>query len=164
MGVDSRLWFPPETRVRDVATALSILLGGKPSRHEFTQGEGWACEVDQALKVENSNVPEMLIISGEVDGKRVWNTWHWEGGGPAGYRLMMCHSDSGRYPALRKLADFFGGILDEADCDDNNADFTGSLRNKAYRTDADDGIGWDAFQQALLDLGDDPERPYDWPF
>ena len=163
MGVDSRLWFPPETRVRDVATALAILLGANPSKGYFSQGEGWACHVDQKLEVEATSVVEMLVITGVVEGKKVYNSWHWEGGGPTGYRLMMCHSDSGRYPALRKLADFFGGVLDEADCDDNDADFTGSLRNKAYRTDADDGVGWEAFQDALLSLGDDPQRPYTWP-
>jgi len=163
MGVDSRLYFPAETRVRDVAMVLSILLGAEPSRREL-QGGGWHCGVSEELGVQSSSVPEMLLIAGTVAGKRVYNHWHWEGGGTIpGARLMSCGYVPARLPALRTLASFFGGTLDESDCDSSDADFVGTLRDKPYRLDAEDGAGWHALQQAMLDLADDPGRPYAWP-
>lgn len=164
MGVDSRVYFPAETRVRDVAAVLSVLLGAEPEKEHFNQGEGWHCHVPGVLEVRSTCVPEMLLIAGEVDGKRVFNHWHWESGGTfPGTRLMTCGHVPGRIPALRALADFFGATLDESDCDSSDADYVGTLRDKAYRLDAEDGAGWYALQQAMLDLASDPGRPYAWP-
>lgn len=167
MGTDSLLYFPPETRVNDVAEVLAILLGATPEKRYF-HGEGpdggWSCVPSEKLEVQNTSVPQMLCITGTVQGKRVYNMWHWESGqGPAGYRLMTCGMQEPRREALVALADFFGGVLDFNDCDSTDADFTGDLRSKPYRLDANDGAGWDAFQGAMLDLANDPGRPYAWP-
>lgn len=55
----------------------------------------------------------------------------------------------------------FGGALDFNDCDSIDIDHFGSLRNATYRTGANDGEGWEAWQAKMASL---TKVPHMWGF
>lgn len=152
MGVDTKLHLPPETKVEDVFDVLVAMLGGETYKRHFHNDDGWSAEVrpEPHFKVF-SDIPTMTIVDGKVDGSFYHVFYHFEGRYPlSGWRQMTTGFRERRRPLWKAMADFFGGLLDMNDCDNIEVDYVGRLADKAYRVDAEDDVGWYAFQEAKL--------------
>jgi len=157
MGCDSQLYLPPTTGLRDFTDVLAILLGAEVEEEVLCMGSSYA-SVDHDLEWRSmAGIPTMC-------GLNIGGWWHWEGESDTilGARLFSCSTQEHRKPVLIALADFFGGILDFNDCDAIETDHIGTLRDKAYRLDANDGAGWDALQAAILAVRPILSSTRDW--
>ena len=149
MSVDSKLYLPPTTRLRDFAQVLGILLGCGVRQirldNQRPDDDSVFLEVTNPPTFNGSN--ETLVCS-------IGGFWHWEPDDSPipGARLFTCRMKDNRRPVLVALADVFGGLLDFNDCDAVDVDHLGTLYRKPYRPDATDGEEWDTWQRYKLAL------------
>jgi hypothetical protein len=118
MGVDTRIYLPPDVRVDDVAKVLGIIAGLKPSWHTSSPTCRWVTV--PGVEVKPTTVPRMPEI--HLRGKMVGDDWitvtfHYEPDGDP-MRLLLPRSDAFWIAAGRKLVRFFGGHMMYQDIDD----------------------------------------------
>lgn len=154
MSVDTRVVFPPETRVSDVVKAIAILLGYAPRFVPLGSRGGKFVEVETKDAICLC-IPEMVTI--QFPERSFWGTYHFEAGN-RGERLLVTGHDPDRFPLLIELARFFGGKIDLSDCD--NIDYDRAFDYPYYRESnaPEDGESWDRFEQELFDLKDKAEE------
>jgi len=148
MSVDSKLYLPPTTRLKDFEQVLGILLGAKAEQYKIDGSDGVFVRVGDAPKFTGSKaVPEVLVCS-------IGGFWHWEADDAPfpGARQFSCGMNPHRRGVLVALADIFGGMLDFNDCDSVDVDHLGTLYTKPYHPDASDGDDWDRWQRFKLAL------------
>lgn len=118
MGVDCRIYLSSRANVRDVATAIAILLGQKVEKRPLGS-DGWHVVVDGVKVYGIENLPECCHI--KVAER--WFLFHFEFGRGSGQRGIMPRSTPSNIALCKRLADFFGGTVAYNDCDSNRADY-----------------------------------------
>ena len=156
MGVDTKLYLPPEARIEDVFDVLVTMLGGEVEQHFFTsrKPDVWATKVEPKTTFKTFNdVPAMVVGDGDVNGAHYHIFYHFEGGVFPGWKQMSTGYRKQREPLWIAMADFFGGMVDLDDCDDIKIDHIGAwAEDRPYRLNAEDGEAWAQFQQAKLEV------------
>jgi hypothetical protein len=156
MGIDCRLTLAPNARVQDVASVLGILFG-LPCALEPLDGGGVVCQVRGVRVVPAGQIPEMCFIelrapNGDLVAR---SNYHFEN--PGGRRLISARARAETLAAFRRVADFFGGVVDDMDCDDEAANYVAPDRGDAENHPSD-GAPWNALQRrmaAVLPLTED---------
>ncbi len=156
MGVDTKLYLPPEARIEDVFDVLTIMLGGDVYKHDFTATNhgGWSAEVRPVPEYKTFNdIPTMVVANGDVNGAIYHVYYHFEGGFLPGWKQLSTGYRTERKPLWIAMTDFFGGMLDMSDSDDIEIDHAGIWSEKrGYRLDGSDGDAWYQFQEAKLNV------------
>lgn len=153
MGIDCCVYLPPETRVKDVASAIGLLAGC-----ESTWRQSWV--VVNGIEVQAVDfIPCCANIRVTTpSGQVLWALFHFEfndptqrpEGGPAWVGIMpsstplWCGIATG-------LVRFFGGGVDYQDCEAPGAWDFAAPRPRPYNNPCD-GAPWDEFQRALAAL------------
>lgn len=122
MGVDTRIYLPGTTLLKDAADVIGIAAGLTFKRRSLgsVRGGSWYLSVPGVKFGVLETLPqcvEILLDGPMVDGsiKRII-LWHWEGGHGSD-RLLMPRSTRFWREIGRTLVHFFGGTLDLCDCD-----------------------------------------------
>ena len=148
MGVDCDIYFPPQTRVRDVADVMATLLG-HATRYKIHERHE-ACDVDH-VETKGNQMPGCvdLNLSGP-DGKCYKHClFQYEADGyptgdePAGWRVVILRSTAINIALARRLVEFFGGAICYQDCD-GEINFTKPARVNRYPSDTPD---WEVFER-----------------
>jgi len=153
MGVDCNILLPNDVRVRDVARAIGILMGGEPIREPLCGG-GFSVLVP-GVQVLPSVVPECAEININFeaqDGVEHWVVFQFEVSGTNGARLLSPPSTPLWCAVGTALVNFFGGQVDY-----NDSDAVGKGPEKMVdppqRNDPSNDPEWTAFQERLMALG-----------
>src|ERR1039458_4914350 len=126
MGIDTDLYLPPYVEVRDVATAIGILLG-EPHELAPLGQDVTHCKVENVTirsYGENTYLPECCRIH---VGTREF-MYHFAFSTPGdplhnrGWHGMILRSSSPNIALFVALANFFGGVVDFNDCDEADVD------------------------------------------
>ena len=159
MGVDTKLYLPPEARLEDVLDVFVTMLGGEVTRRDFSHhatkepgSYGWAAHVQPVPTFQTfDDIPTMVRSYGNVNGAIYNIHYHFEGGVFPGWKQMSTGYRDERKPLWIAMADFFGGMVDLNDCDDIDVDHIGAWsEDRPYRLNAEDGDAWEQFQEAML--------------
>jgi hypothetical protein len=151
MSVDTRVVFPPETRVSDVVTAIAILLGYEPELVPFRTSPDAARYV-RVVETKNAvqlSLPQMVLI--QFPQRSFWASYHFEANS-RGERLLMTYYDDDRLPLLTELARFFGGKIDFSDCDGSGYDRAFDYPGCRLSNAPEDGEAWQTFENDLYNL------------
>lgn len=151
MGVDCRIYLPPDTRVGDVAKVLG-LLAGLPGELKPLGGASGGIYLDvPGAQVKSSEpVPECAAIHfGDH-----YVLYHFEGDGP-GYNpaggpasvIMLPPSTPFWCGIAKGLVEFFGGVVDFNDSDDSDRDL--EVERPRPWNNPCDGEPWDTFQREM---------------
>lgn len=147
MGVDCVLHLPPNVRVRDVGNVIGTLFGHRPFMADL-DGVTCAVRVEGVSVVGIENMPQCATIRLERAGKVEREIlYHFEG--PRGYRSIQLRSLSENIALLRRLADFFGRVVDHQDCDDAYEDYVVPGKS-ADENHPEDGELWDNLQARVM--------------
>jgi len=155
MGVDCNILLPNDVRVRDVARAIGILMGGEAIRQPFhPPSDGYSILVP-GVQVKPSSMPECAEIRINFkaqDAVEHYVLFHFEVSGTKGKRLLSPPSTPLWCAVGTALVKFFGGHVDYNDCDD---EATGPQKTvfPLHRNDPSDDPEWTAFQERLMNLG-----------
>lgn len=156
MGIDTRILLPTNVRIHDVATVIAKLVG-IPVTKEILDKHSYHAKIapetdNRGLKVVTSSVPSMLMIQwwGGSEVRPQGNMfYHYESG--YDYFMGVLHGDDGAIAIGKGLVDFFGGIVDFNDCDNEDHDY--SMPTKSRKMNApEDGPEWHNFQDRILAL------------
>lgn len=151
MGTDCRIYLPSRVNVRDVATAIGILLGHKAVKEPLGRDGGWHIKVeDVSVKACGGTLAECCHI---VVGQSAY-LYHFEFG-REGKRGIMPRSTGRNIALLKKLADFFGGIVDFNDCDSTEADY---FVEERFDIHGEDDAAWYRKQERFAALQPLTER------
>ncbi len=142
MGVDCRIYLPAKVRIHDVADVLAALHGCEVTKRVFsgTSG-GWAAHVF-GVEVECG----FVVSCAHIKFQDRWFLYHFEFHND-GTRGIMPRSTASNIAAMKALADFFGGRVEYADCDDSNCDY---YVDEQEDIAASDGDGWYRLQERKL--------------
>lgn len=152
--IDCNILLPNDVRVRDVAKAIGILMGGQAIREPFHHGRGWSALVP-GVQVKPSPMPECVEIYINFkaqDDLEHWLLFHYEVSGSQGKRLLSPPSTPLWCAVGDALVNFFGGHVDYNDADDET---TGPQKTVArvQRNDPSDDPEWGVLQERLMNLG-----------
>jgi len=156
MGVDCNILPPNDVRVRDVARAIGILMGGEAIREPLCHdpNAGWSVQVP-GVQVLPSVVPECAEININFeaqDGVEHWVMFHYEVSGSQGARLLSPPSTPLWCAVGTALVNFFGGQVDYNDSDDDDTGPQKTVAPLHYNDPVNDSE-WTAFQERLMGLG-----------
>jgi hypothetical protein len=150
MGVDARITFMPDVRVKDAAMVMGVLAGLTPERYSLGRDDAVFVKVP-GVTVKPTMIPEMAEISlagRMVDGEADHTAyWHFESAD--GTSLCAPRSTPFWIAVAHGLVDFFGGSIDYQDCDGGGADIR---RDSPFFNHPTDGAAWDEFQLRILNL------------
>jgi hypothetical protein len=141
MGVNCRIYLPANARATDIAKVLAALDGCLTTWHQHSTTTRWA---------ENEvTVTASIPCFAKIEWKdRSWFL-HFEPDHMPGYKLLM-PSSTPRHIALGKgLVDFFGGFLDEDDCDGQGCDYA-QIPKSNEENGPTGGAAWDALQARIM--------------
>lgn len=151
MGVDCRLYLPPNVRVVDVASVLAKLCGAvsylAPLGRNAVVARVTGAEVHAI-----ADVPQCARVLVRCDGTRDIRggahsfLYHFEGRG--GRRSIALRSYAPSIALLCRLVDFFGGSVDFSDHDAEDADYVRPDEPDS-RNHASDGEEWDVLQRRI---------------
>jgi hypothetical protein len=150
MGVDARASLPPNVRVRDVARVLGILLG-VPFSLDALNGDGVYCNVLGADVRGFVDIPEMSWIILKMPNGNTVAQYNFHNENPGGRRLLTGRATAKTIAAFRHACDFFGGVLDYNDCDDEDRDYV----VPDFDDDSnhpEDREPWDRMQRRMAEL------------
>lgn len=154
MGVNTGLTLPAGVQLRNVGTAIALLLGKprtwydlKTKSHGLSQStqSGWV-EVEGVKFRSAESTPECCHI--EIKGVDMWLFYHFEFGGAG--RGMLGSSTAKRIALYRRLVSLFGGYVDYQDCDDTEKDY--KRREAEWVGEQDDDAQFHEMQLALWNL------------
>lgn len=130
MGVDARIYLPPQVAVDYVAEAIAIAGGAKWEDQDI----GGARDKLIVVKVPSLEVKPASVVSlvdirffDEIRQVHRYVNYHFEFG-MKGERGFMPRSRAYWLAVGKKVVDAFGGRLDYADCDDSDADYEVEVR------------------------------------
>lgn len=151
MGVDTHIMLSPATRVRDVATVMSILCGHEPVRTSLSADGAWCATVPNGFRVTTTTVPEMVRISGTSWGEERSVFYHFECEFPNGdpCRLLMPRATPLWIAVGVALVKFFGGRVDFCDCDERRDDVVVPVSPGSIIA-PEGGQPWRDFQERLM--------------
>lgn len=151
MGVDTRLSLPGNVRVKDVASVLGILFGLPSKLEPLSGGDAVWCRVQGANVSGFETIPEMARIDlKQENGDYVAGfCYHFEN--PGGRRVMSGRATPKVIAAFKRVADFFGGRVDFADYDEEDADHSAPDRSDDENT-PEDGAAWDMLQRRMAEV------------
>lgn len=156
MGVDTKMYLPPQVRLEDVAQFMGILSGLPHASDPYlrVQGVQWRASNPVAayapMLTLHFDAPDGQTL---VDGERGHCAYYHgvsrgsdeDHGAPLGYHKFTLRSTAYWIAVARRTVAFFGGIVDYNDCDDTDVDYKVSARPAA----PSDGAPWDAHQARL---------------
>lgn len=151
MGCNCDLHLPQNVRVSDVAEACGILLGIKQERVKLSGGS-WSVKVTGISYKVIDHIPAMvnILLSGcEIGDELRSFYYHYETSGE--YFLMLARSTALNIAMFKRLADFFGGVVDANDCDEEERDYQVKFKSRKVNS-PEDGKEWEEFQERMLKL------------
>lgn len=152
MGVDTKLSLPPNVRVDDVADVIGVLRGREVELMALDQTSIVARV--RGVEVKGSaSIPQMCTIiiwlPSVVGEEAVADSsyfFHFECRG--GRREMSARAMAANIALFKAVAEFFGGIVDYNDCDDEDADYIVPDKSDD-ENHPDDGEPWNSLQQRI---------------
>lgn len=167
MGVDAKVYLPPNTRLDTVNDVICRLLDAPMEKWFLGDSHpgAWAAHPKKNVVKQRSysNIPGMAGVTiTKIDytlyGQKCMGfSYHFEFGGPrrgknnGGSRGIMMRAYAVNIAIFKRLADFFGGTVDYCDCDSKENDYV-----VPHRTDSEncpeDGKPWQALQQRIWDV------------
>lgn len=153
MGVDCRITLPPNVRLADVAKVMGIA-AGLPWEKQFAGRlpDGlWFVHVPK-VRVSSGcrgleSCANIEFVGETVDGVSGHHVlYHFEG--KDGNRLMLPRSTAFWIAIARRLVDFYGGVIDYADCDDVYDDYAVPFKETALNSPKD-GAEWEAHRDRV---------------
>lgn len=167
MGVDTKVYLPPNTRLDTVNDVICRLLDAPMEKWFLGDSHpgAWAAHPKKGV-VKTRIYKEIPTLAGvtitKIDyslygQKAMGFSYHFEFGGPrkgknnGGSRGIMMRAYAVNIAIFKRLADFFGGTVDYCDCDSKENDYV-----VPHRTDnencPEDGKPWQALQQRIWDV------------
>lgn len=161
MGVDAKIYLPGNTRlstvVEVIAKCLDAPLVKKKLRDDKPGDNYWHVSVGDDV-VEYHNVVQGLAgvtikrIDPSLHGYDCFGfSYHYEFGGyknMGACRGIILRSRSYNIALLMRLADFFGGVVDFQDCDDEERDYV--VKDKPDSKNCpEDGEPWQNLQERI---------------
>ena len=127
MGTDCNVYLPPATRVRDVADAMALMLGGHVESKPSSNGskEPYRFVVGARIEVCTS-VPSMVTLAFDLPAAAYDSGWglnpcyHFEASDsyPVKHcRLLDMKCYAPKIAIAKRLVELFGGAADYNDCD-----------------------------------------------
>ena len=174
MGSSCNIFLSQDARIQDVTNVIGILLGQKKAKVQFQSGDGWYCDVDSVLTVypmdskmgvivakkHNENIqlkatylPDMVSIvieKNNLDKEHHNGTWFYHTDREDGLIEIIGGASEFWQKLGRGLVEFFGGYVDNNDCDDIDKDFEAVKPRKTngHYSNAD----FEAFQEDMWNL------------
>jgi hypothetical protein len=162
MGVDAKIYLPGNVRLSTVVEVVARLLDApavyKKLEPEKPKSTSWHASIPEGV-VEYRNTVQGLVgvtigqINPALRGSEHFPfSYHYEFGGYKGMgacRGMILRSWDCNIAILRGLADFFGGIVDHQDCDDEERDYV--VADKPDNMNCpEDGRAWQFLQERIM--------------
>lgn len=165
MGINSKCYLPNDVRAEDIVTAIAFLCGVERISEPLGSGSlaAWTNR-KEASDEPNKKASHVFVMSTH---NMQYYTVHvaptscddeWHEGSLFLYpsleypnRILLYAGVSRFWQEIdRALVDFFGGEIDDNDCDSVDVDYE---KQKPRTSNCpNDGDEWDEFQQGLLDL------------
>ena len=148
MGVDAKIFLPPQVAVHYVAEAIAIA-GGAQWEKSVLRDDLEVVSVP-SLELKPSSVITLAEIRfhDSIRNQPHWIAYHFEFGGK-GERGVMPRSHPYWLAVGKKVVDAFGGRIDYADCDDSSNDYEAPVR---WPEGWEDGPGYQALQAILRSI------------
>jgi hypothetical protein len=150
MGVDCKIFLPPQVAVDYVACAIAIAGGAKWENRVIGGGQPFEVVEVPSLSVKAGSVITLVDVSFRDDTRDVPHRifYHFEFG-TRGERGLMPRSHPYWLAVGKKVVDAFGGRLDYADCDDQYNDYEAPLR---WPEDWESNAGFEKLQDILRSI------------
>lgn len=150
MGIDTKISLPPNVRVSDVASVIGVLRGLPVVLEPIGSDGSSYAKVDGVRVLGHENIAQMARIELSRDGEPFDSYFfHFESRG--GRRLIGGRARAETIALCRALADFFGGVVDYADCDEEGANYVVPDKSDA-ENHPDDGEEWASLQRRIAGL------------
>lgn len=151
MGIDARIYFPPQVAVDYVAEAIAIAGGAKWEDRDIGGARNELVVVNvPSLEVMSSRVVTLVDIRFFDEIRQVprYVNYHFEFG-TKGERGLMPRSRAYWLAVGKKVVDAFGGKLDYSDCDNSDIDYEVEVR---WPDEWQDGPGYEQLQAILRSI------------
>ena len=162
MSCDCHIYLPPNVRLKDVVDVLAILVGmpkKKVMLESKTHPAAWYLKTEGVEVEPSGSSPELMTIQATLpdgpaktargkNGDRMMAFWHWEPSSKPGWRLISVRTTAFWIAVGKNLVDFFGGVVDYNDCDDNYEDY--KRHAKPHRMNCPESDEpWQRFQKRM---------------
>lgn len=166
MGVDAKIYLPANVRLKTLTEVVCRLLGAPIEKHILDNrshpGAWFAHPAKGVVKMRSyKGIPEMAGISiKKIDYKLygqhvIGFSYHFEFGGPrcgknnGGCRGIMMRAWAVNIAVFRRLADFFGGVVDYCDCDSKENDYVVEAKDDSLNCPESDKP-WQDLQHRIM--------------